>query len=429
MTSMRCEQVQAEMIDLAAGDAGAEQKRALHRHFLSCEICRRSFEEYQSTWALLGEWRVDVPQPRATAAKVFRAARPRYGKFAAELAVVAAALWVVFVLVPTRLLQAETDQRGRELADAGPVYVSSGGMRALAPSESLETGPLERADIRLPDGTTVLLGPATRLDSKTHEKGLRLLCGLAKGEVEVAAASGPPIRVAFPGGRVETVGTRFNVRVSHPSSTFARAVSRVTVHEGAVRVEDGALRSETALRAGETSTVVAYLERGEIVCRPVAGPVGKDHMILGAIRQWRAEIPGIGKVTVCRTSAGEELVGGEWLRLNFVRRDGLPFVTSFKEVRTAPAPMNCDPEPGAAFQRHETALRFYRTLAAGHDQALLEDAAANLMRMKDVLGRARILQAADRISVSHPDGARELKRYAEKIPRIGIIESGERDLF
>ena len=41
-------------------------------------------------------------------------------------------------------------------------------------------------DIRLPDGTTVLVAPGTRLNLKRNAAGLRLACGLSEGEVEVS---------------------------------------------------------------------------------------------------------------------------------------------------------------------------------------------------------------------------------------------------
>lgn len=97
-------------------------------------------------------------------------------------------------------------------------------------------------EIRLPDGSSAVLGTATALDLRysADERRLRL----HRGELLVTTAPAPrdrpwPLRVACPEGTVEALGTRFMVR-REPAG------ARVTVFEGAVEIRP--VRSAAASR-------------------------------------------------------------------------------------------------------------------------------------------------------------------------------------
>ena len=90
----------------------------------------------------------------------------------------------------------------------------------------------EIGQIRLPDGSDVVLGPSTALDLDYAEHERRLL--LHRGEVLVSTATAPhaderPLCVACPEGTIEALGTRFMVRRE-------QAGVRVAVFEGAVDI-------------------------------------------------------------------------------------------------------------------------------------------------------------------------------------------------
>ena len=92
------------------------------------------------------------------------------------------------------------------------------------------TGEIEQ--IRLPDGSDVVLGPATALDLDYVEHERRLL--LRRGEVLVSTAATHragdwPLCVACPEGTIAALGTRFMVRRE-------QAGVRVAVFEGAVDI-------------------------------------------------------------------------------------------------------------------------------------------------------------------------------------------------
>lgn len=118
--------------------------------------------------------------------------------------------------------------------------------------------PAGEFNIRLSDGTQIWLNENTRLKyPETFLSGTREIF-LAEGEVylEVARDTRHPFIVRTPNGRVEVLGTHFNVRCRD------RKTVETTLAEGSVKVS--AADAETILLPGQQARVTDRIEVAEV---------------------------------------------------------------------------------------------------------------------------------------------------------------------
>jgi hypothetical protein len=103
----------------------------------------------------------------------------------------------------------------------------------------------------LPDGSSVDVGPSTRLRI-AHAEVQRIRLELDRGRVacEVTHREGRQFVVATSGAEVEVKGTRFEVDVEPASAGLP--IVQVRVSRGAVEVRDGARKQIARLESGQT---------------------------------------------------------------------------------------------------------------------------------------------------------------------------------
>ncbi|MFT4195416.1 FecR family protein [Ottowia sp.] len=113
------------------------------------------------------------------------------------------------------------------------------------------TGTGERREVRLADGTRVWLGSASAFD-QAYGASLRRL-RLRTGEIfiETAADAARPFVVETGQGRMQALGTRFNVR-EHEDG-----VTQLAVYEGAVQITLAASAESATLAAGQQARFTA----------------------------------------------------------------------------------------------------------------------------------------------------------------------------
>lgn len=144
--------------------------------------------------------------------------------------------------------------------------------RALRPEEPVRyaTGIGETESVRLPDGSTVRLGPGTRLVVREYARRRVLeLDGEAFFKVQHDES---PFLVHTPGALVRDLGTAFTLR-------SGKAGTRVGVTEGSVAVAARRGGGETVLRVGDRAEVDASgrvrLERGAAMPEDTAWTQGR----------------------------------------------------------------------------------------------------------------------------------------------------------
>lgn len=140
-------------------------------------------------------------------------------------------------------------RRRRWAAAAAVLIAALGGWglwRAAAPEPPAvyQTAVAEQRRVALPDGSTVELGPRSRLEwhFDAHRRRLRLLTG--EGYFRVAHDPARPFLVDLGVGRVQALGTAFNIRRRRNEVT-------VTVVEGVVAVEQDASARRARLASGQ----------------------------------------------------------------------------------------------------------------------------------------------------------------------------------
>jgi len=297
-------------------------------------------------------------------------------------------------------------------------------MRALALGESLSLGEAERGDIRLPDGTTVVLAPGTRLRTFAADAALRFRCALDQGEIEADVAPGKPIRVQVPGGSVETLGTRFCVRVKQRPDGPASAATCLEVLQGRVRVDHG-LMAAAEVAAGESVRLNVFREQGELVGRALAGRQARDHFILGPLVGWRIETRDLGEVWVYSRGQEPDAAPGAWVRVRFEQREGLLVAGSVAAMPEVPAAHDCAEDPAGPRARHAACVENYRVLASSDSPRRLIDAAVALVRLGDPLADVRIVRAIARLAHRDPETAEALQRCRTQLPGVAVIETPE----
>ncbi len=132
--------------------------------------------------------------------------RPGWRLATAALAVCAALLWTVFALLP-----------------AAPQYRAQ-----------YATAPGEQQEIRLPDGSRLILDSSTRVEIAFYPKRREVTMAEGQAMFEVQPDAVRPFDVVSDQVRVTVVGTRFNVR--HTPSVPGYAGLQVEVAAGHVRV-------------------------------------------------------------------------------------------------------------------------------------------------------------------------------------------------
>lgn len=415
MSPLDCQAACDSFTDLLAGDLSVEQAEAVQAHVNACEACGKTLADEQRTWAVMGEWQVEDAAPDvAPALRQALAPRPRWGRFAAGLFATAAAFYIVFAVIP--VLLAGGDDRLSSLYPRVPMVVRPDGASPLEPEQDIVAG-AQPCDIRLPDGTTLLLAEGARLRVRRPAPGVRFECALESGSVEIEAAHGGPIRVNALGGYVESVGTRFCVSVKRePSAESAWA----RVLQGRVRVECGG--ATRTLGPGETWQESVLRGEGELVGRLVE--TGKRRALTRLVPGWRVATMEYGKVWLRHAGKAPAAPRGRWLRVRYEVREGGVWVREWEALAVPPTPADCSPRVGAATLR---TLR-YRTLCMEANPSAVLAAAREAVREKDALAAPRIERARLRMTSASPDVAAELERCLKQLPkpppRGGGLRSG-----
>ncbi len=134
------------------------------------------------------------------------------------------------------------------------------------------TGTGMRQEVRLPDGSRVVLGPASRLAvARGYGKPARSVELHGQAYFEVTHDDAHEFSVSTPAARVTDVGTTFSV------ATDAAAGTRVIVTSGAVAVTPSG-RAATLLHAGDRAAVVSgtvTVQRGVATAEDVAWTQGR----------------------------------------------------------------------------------------------------------------------------------------------------------
>ena len=180
---------------------------------------REAYDEARRAWAVFDgapeDPHVQALRRAALAVKPGRAL-PRAVAASTVLLLASALLWGAWRFGAADRLQALASPTSRA-AHAGPTHYV--------------TGPEERLDVRLPDGSLVALNTATTMD--VAFSGTERLITLSRGQAffEVAHDAAHPFIVQTPHRRVTALGTQFEVEAD--SGLF-----QVTLVEGSVRVDN-----------------------------------------------------------------------------------------------------------------------------------------------------------------------------------------------
>lgn len=416
MNALDCPTARDSFADLLAGGLPAERGDAVRAHAAGCAACGAALADEERAWELMGEWRIEGPAPDvAPALREALAPRPRWGRFAAGLLATAAAFYVVFSIIPA-LLGGE-GERLASLYPRAPMVVRPDGASLLAQGETLRAGD-QPCDVRLPDGTTLLLERGARLRVRPPAPGVRFECALEAGAVEVEASHGAPIRVNALGGYVESVGTRFRMDVNRgPSAESVRA----RVLQGRVRIEYGG--STRLLKAGETWRESVLRGEGELVGRLLSA--GVRPTLTRSVVGWRIATSEHGEVWAHHARKAPKTPIGRWVRVRFEVREGRVWVREWEALAVPPRPTDCSPPVGAATER----MLRYRTLSLDGSPAAVLAAARQAVLRKDALAAPRIERARLRMLSVAPRAAVELDRCLKQLPkpplRGGELRSGE----
>jgi transmembrane sensor len=131
-------------------------------------------------------------------------------------------------------------------------YRSESRPGTVAAARVVVTRPGETADVRLPDGTRVLLGAASVLRYTAESSRARDVALTGEGYFEVVHDTARPFRVHVGATTAEDIGTAFDVRAygSDPGV-------RIIVSNGAVSIRANFTRSPVVLRRGSLGLVDA----------------------------------------------------------------------------------------------------------------------------------------------------------------------------
>jgi len=126
----------------------------------------------------------------------------------------------------------------------------------VAPFREFATGPGQRAELSLPDGSRILLSVATRL-RMPRDFGMRERRVDLDGEAYFVIQHDPlrPFVVRTPYGTAEDLGTEFDVHAYGPEDGVAVVVARGRV---ALRGPDGAARRQLTLHARDRGAIDAH---------------------------------------------------------------------------------------------------------------------------------------------------------------------------
>jgi anti-sigma factor RsiW len=95
---------ESELVRLVGGEVPADRRERLVGHLQSCPSCRRTFDEIQATWELLGELQVQPTgadfTSRVLAAAARRPAPLPWLRIAAAIVVAAGAGWIAGRAMP-----------------------------------------------------------------------------------------------------------------------------------------------------------------------------------------------------------------------------------------------------------------------------------------------------------------------------------------
>lgn len=165
---------------------------------------------------------------------------------------------------------------------------------------ALTTAAGARDSVRLPDGTHVLLGPASRLTWDARDPRVVTLEGVARFVVVHDAAH--PFTVRAGDAVVRDVGTAFVVRAEGGADAGAIARVAVAVSEGAVSLATRATRDTLAandgvtLHAGDRGELVAgstVVQRGALAAADTAWTSGRLvydgtrlELVIGDVARW-----------------------------------------------------------------------------------------------------------------------------------------------
>lgn len=203
---------------------------------------QRAYRDIEHAWRLIGEVK---PTPWASRQEL--AAEPPL-QFAHPLRGESAE-----ARNSTRWLQA--------LAASVLVFLTVGGLAYWldSPVESFSTGTAEQRSVRLPDGSRVTLGAASKVTQVYEAGARRVVLNFGEAFFEVAHDAERPFTVVVGQTEVRAVGTAFNVRV-----TSDRILVSVTEGRVAVDPSQTVARPEVMLSAGQQAGIArdgAVLER------------------------------------------------------------------------------------------------------------------------------------------------------------------------
>jgi len=418
MSCAASESLREELADLAMGRADPARAEALRAHTAGCGECRARLARLERAWNVMGQWRLDEKTaPTGLAASTWAAARPkpRYFRFCAGLAAAAAAFFLVFTVLPALSAQRERDRRMALVRPAGPMVVAGLLARPLVHGETVEA-PDSGADVRLPDGSALFLAGGSRLTSLGKEEGKRFACALAQGEMEAQVEPGEPLRVYVPGGWVETLGTRFVVKVRGAPETAAAAL--VATLDGRVRVSDGL--TTCALARGQQRTQAVFGGRGSL-CGRVSG-AEKRSTPTGPVAAWRLETAEWGALWVHWGGDAPEAPAGRWARVDYDARDGLAWARTWDALDGPPGGRDClDVWKDWAVISKDTRLERYRTLCLSDDPEAVMAAAQGVAQAADPLAGARVERARARMAKSRPDVAAWLEKVFAELPAQRVV--------
>ncbi|HRU04628.1 MAG TPA: FecR domain-containing protein [Candidatus Brocadiia bacterium] len=423
MSCAASENLREELADLVMGTADPARAEVLRVHAAGCGDCRAALARMERAWNALGRWRLEEPAPaERLASAVWDAAhpKPRYFRFCAGLAAAAAAFYVVFAVLPALAAQRERERRMALVRPSRPLVVAGALARPLDQGAMVDA-PDDGADVRLPDGSILFLAGGSRLKAMETEDGKRFVCALIQGELEAQVEPGEPLRVYVPGGWVETIGTRFVVKVRGGPETAAAAM--VATLDGRVRLSDGLGVCEVA--RGEQRTQAVFGRQGSL-CGRVTGS-GERPTLSGPVMAWRVASRELGDVWVHWGAEAPAAPSGKWARIAYEARDGLAWAARWEALDGPPGGRDCADEGAVwAVVSHARRMERFRTLSLSNDAEAVMAAARELAREVDVLAAPRVERARARMAKSRPDVAAALEAVFAALPaqRIETAPAG-----